>query len=288
LKGALVTPDQLEALVKVLFRHDAIFSACAMDVAREPNHSIDAHKTHQCEGITKHLTSEHQPQVVEALQALRRVLEGMPRQLYIQSIMMKELVIAVSQLVSMYFAQRRPRELAVFEWTIDAKDPRRITTQEKWWRDTLGPMLDSHYRKDPFPMFDDVAFNYKYFDRSFLTAGDVWYPDRPREFVQGYDIKKMMTERMHFVDSRNEILIQAADILASFLRRLLTGEIVEIDKVARALGRLQIYSQGSGPLQSVRLVTMSRPSGKRSDLKFATMREASRAMIKREPRKSRG
>jgi hypothetical protein len=33
-----------------------------------------------------------------------------------------------SEEVTLYFAQRRPRELAKFEWTIDAKDPRRITS----------------------------------------------------------------------------------------------------------------------------------------------------------------
>jgi len=37
-----------------------------------------------------------------------------------------------------------------------------------------------------------------------------------KDMVEGHDIKKMITERMAFVDSRSETLIQAVDILTSF------------------------------------------------------------------------
>jgi hypothetical protein len=57
--------------------------------------------------------------------------------------MMKELIRIASEEVTLYFSQRRPRELAKFEWTIDAKDTRRITSQENWWRDTLAALLES-------------------------------------------------------------------------------------------------------------------------------------------------
>jgi hypothetical protein len=285
LKGGRVTSDQLEALVEVLFRHDGLFNVCAMDISREADQSVNAHKAHQCQLMTKYLTAEHDPQVVEQIQNLRHVLEGMSRQLYIQCVMMTALVRTVEQ-IAMYFAQRRPRELALFEWTIDAKDPQGITTQEEWWRDTLAPMLHSQLRKEPLKMCGDSAFNYSYFIRSFEMEGELWSPDRPSERVQGYKITKLMTERMHFVDSRSEILIQVVDILASFVRRLLAGEITEIDKVAHALGRLQIgWKQQRGPLQSVRVLRLSDPNINRTELikPFAAMREASRRMLKREP-----
>ena len=74
----------------------------------------------------------------------------------------------------MYFAQRRPRELAQFEWTIDAKDPRRVTTSEKWWRDTLAPLLESRSRRDPMRMVDHPAFDYRFLERSFGMRKSVW------------------------------------------------------------------------------------------------------------------
>jgi hypothetical protein len=267
----------LESLVEVLFRHDALMHACAIDVSREDAARVDHHKAGQCEGMTKHLTPDHHPDLVRAVWDLRHVLEGMSRQLYIQCVMMKELVRIASEQVTLYFAQRRPRELAKFEWTIDAKDPRRITSQEKWWREVLEVWLESASRREPFIFVKDAGFNYKYFNRSFAVTKEMWFPDRPPEIMEGHDLRKMMSERMAFVDSRSEILIQAVDILTSFLRRLLAKQITSGD-VAQALGRLQISKQP----QSVRLVTLSRQGGSQADLSNAlqVMTSAARTMLK--------
>jgi hypothetical protein len=166
--------------------------------------------------------------------------------------MMRELVRIASEEVTLYFAQRRPRELEMFEWTIDAKDPRRITAQEKWWRGTLAPLLESASRRKPFAFVKDAGFNYKYFERSFTIKKQMWLPGRPPEMMEGNDIKKMTTERMAFVDSRSETLIQVVDVLTSYLRRLLAREISG-DDVSQALGRLQIRKGA----QLLRLVTLS-------------------------------
>src|SRR5262249_39749107 len=121
LRGGILRPRHLESLVEVLFQHDALMHACAIDVSLEDNVRVDQHKAGQCGGITKHLTPEHHPDLVREVWDLRRVLERMPRQLYIQCVMMKELVRIASEEVTLYFAQRRPRELAKSEWIIHAK-----------------------------------------------------------------------------------------------------------------------------------------------------------------------
>jgi len=284
LKGGILRPTHLQSLVEVLFRHDALMHACAIDVSREDAARVDQHKAGQCDGITKHLTPEHYPDLVREVWDLRRVLEGMSRQLYIQCVTMKELVRIASEEVTLYFAQRRPRELAKFEWTIDAKDPRRITSQEKWWRETLAPLLESASRREPFVFVKDAGFNYKFFDRSFVMKKDMWFPDRPPEMIEGHDIRKMTTERMAFVDSRSETLIQAVDVLTSFLRRLLAREITG-DDVSQALGRLQIHTRRkSKHPQSLHVLTLSDQAGGRSDL-FDTLRvmtRAARTMLKPE------
>jgi hypothetical protein len=195
LKGASLGPSHLESLVEVLFRHDALLHACATDVSRDDTARVDQHKAYQCDNMTKHLTAEHDPVLVREVWELRGILEGMSRQLYIQFVMMKELVRIAVEESTLYFAQRRPCELAKFEWTIDAKDPCRITKQEKWWRETLGPSLESASRREPFMFVRDHGFNYKYFDRSFATTTEMWLPDRPPEIREGFNIKKLVMER---------------------------------------------------------------------------------------------
>jgi hypothetical protein len=102
--------------------------------------------------------------------------------------------------------------------------------------------------------------------------------------MEGHDIGKMTTERMAFVDSRSEVLIQTADILTSFLRRLLARKIIGND-VSQSLGRLQIYqSRRTKHPQSLRLLTLSDQAEGPSDL-FDTLRvmtRAARIMLKPE------
>lgn len=281
LKGGSLSVAQLEALVDVLYRHDALMHACAIDVSHEDPHGVDRHKAGQCEGITKYLVPQHHPNFVKQVWKLRRTLERMPAQLYIQCVLMSVLVSWTAEETVMYFAQRRPRELADFEWTIDAKDPRRITTQEQWWRDTLAPLLESRTRREPMQIVRDSSFDYRHFEHKFLMRKEMWFPDRPRKTIDAYDIKKMITERMAFVDSRSETLIQAVDILTSFLRRLLAGEVVG-DEIARALGRLQIIRMQGRHAQSLQVLTISRmPRGKTGLFNVVrSMTNAGRSMIR--------
>ena len=185
----------------------------------------------------------------------------MPLQLYVQSVLMNELAVSVVEETAAYFAQRHPSEIGRFRWVIDAKDPRRVTTQERWWRDTLGPLLESRSRGQPFLRVRDASFDYRYFDKSFKLVKAMWHPDQPREVISGYDIKKIIGKELEFVDSRDEILIQAVDVLASFLRRVLTGRITD-PSVVTDLGRLQIRRLRDGVYQSVQLLTLSQEGQK--------------------------
>jgi hypothetical protein len=285
LKGGILGPSHLQSLVEVLFRRDALMHACAIDVSREDNASVDRHKARQCDGMTKHLTADHHPDLVRQVWDLRRVLEGMPRQLYIQCITMTQLVRIASEEVTLYFAQRRPREIAQFEWTMDAKDPRRITSQEKWWREALAPLLESGSRREPFIFVKDAAFNYKYFDRSFAMKTEMWFRDRPPQMMEGHDIKKMTTERMAFVDSRSELMIQADGRSDKFFAPSLGGG----HNGRRCLARTRKIADHHTPRghehpQSLRVLTLSDLSDGPSDV-FATlglMTKAARSLFKPE------
>jgi Protein of unknown function (DUF3800) len=284
LKGRALSIGQLNSLVDILYRHDVLLRPCAIDVSREDPAGVDQHKSIQCDKITKHLTPEHHPHLVSQVWELRRTLEQMPRQLYFQYVLLSELVWATCEDAALYFAQRRPRELAEFEWTIDAKDPRRITTYEKWWRDSLAPVLHSKSRRKPMICVDGPDFDYRFFDRSYGMHKEVWYPDRPSEMVDGYNIKKMITDRLAFVDSRDELLVQVVDILASFLRRLLACEFEgeTAVAVAQALGRLQIKRKRENQTQTLQLLTLSTLADSRNNL-FKTLQHmtgAGRAMLK--------
>jgi hypothetical protein len=256
LKGGALNKAQLTAATTVLFSHDAILHCIATDVALENETAISEHKANQCDGITRHLGPDHHPELVAKVRSLRSTLERMPDQLYVQCVLLSDLVMTTAAHDAMYFSQRRPDELARFDWIIDAKDPKRITTQEAWWRDTLGPLGESKSRVHPFLRVDDANFDYSIFDASFGMTKDLFHPSGVEEDVGGVNISKLITKSVRFRDSRSDILLQAADILASFMRRVLNSEIRDPD-VIRQLGRLQILQTTEGIMQPFDFVRFS-------------------------------
>lgn len=257
LKGGSLTADHLAALVDLLFARDGLFHVVAIDMVKENDEDLKDHKHKQCELLTAELTPEYYDSLVAEIWKLRKTLEGMPVQLYVQSKLMTELTAIVIDDTTMYFAQRRPRELGSSKWIIDAKDPCRITTQEKWWRDTLGPLQESRSRRQPFSRVAHSDFDYSFMDKSYEFEKEMWYPGKPRELVKGYDIKKILSEQISFKDSRLDILLQAIDILSNFLRRLLMGRIVD-PAVAHTLGRLQIHRRPATRVyQSIHILTLT-------------------------------
>jgi len=255
LKAAELQTHHLVTLVDVLYRHDSLLHAVALDVSGHPAGVIAQHQALQAEGITRNLTDDHYPSLREALWELRRKLEGMPEQLYVQCVAMHQLLWTIVEEVPFYFSQRRPKDLGKFEWFVDAKDPRRITSQEEWWRTVIGPMGESRSRREGFITGTGKEFNYRYFDRAFASEGELWHPDLPRERVQGFDVNKLITQRVAFMDSKSELFIQVTDVLTGFMRRALRSRTVDCDTLS-ALGKLMIKAARGRKLQTVRLICL--------------------------------
>jgi len=281
-KAGLLNEKHLRTLVDILYRHDAILSVVATDPSRYAPEAVVEHQANQAEGITKYLTPEHLPSLVESVWDLRRALERMPPQLYLQSIAMNELLWMVAEQVSLYFAQRRPRELGSFEWRIDAKDPRKVTSQEAWWRDVLGPLGESRTRRKPFVRVRDESFNYKYFERSFRMEKEIWSPeDGSRKLVVGTDIKKLITNNTFFVNSKTDLFIQATDILVGFMRRALRDKKVSAPMLLD-LGRLMIRRKTDGVIQNVQLIGIGKIANVQRALgaRLRVIARSGRAMLK--------
>jgi hypothetical protein len=254
IKGALVTPEQLVTLVDCLFRYDAILHCVACDVSKSDNNQIRDHKNDQAKRITRNLDDSFYPQLVDEVWALRREVERMPEQLYVQSVLMRELVCIAAEELSLYFAQRKPKELGNFQWFIDAKDPIGETPQERWWKDVLGPLIESRSRRKPFSMVDSPNFDYGFHLKNY-TFKKVMRGNGDIEKEEGIDIKKLFTEATSFVDSRSDILIQAVDVLASYTRRSLRSKSID-DEILRQVGRLQIHRKRGEVPQSLNLLSL--------------------------------
>ena len=144
-KGSRLEIDQIKCILDELHARDALLHCVAINRASEIEEQLAQHKSGQCGGITAQITHEHSEQVSVKLWSLRRTLAAMSMQLDVQSVAMRALAKIVVEESAAYFAQRRAQELGSYSWIIDAKEPLGVTAPENWWRDTLGPLLESAY-----------------------------------------------------------------------------------------------------------------------------------------------
>lgn len=256
LKGGQLSNHHLRNLVDGLFRKHAVLHSTVSYIGESHAPIIAVHQAEQCERLTKYLTAEHMPALKEQVWGLRRVLEAMSPQLYVQCTAQTELICTILEDIPNYFAQRLSAELAKFEWFIDAKD-KAVTPQEDWWRSTLGALIESRSRRHPFQRLDILpTADYSHFDRQYDLTKDTWHPYEPSRTVTGTSIRKVLTDHLHFVNSKADILIQAVDILGRFVRRAVEGQISAAGTID-LIGRLQLQRKAKSGFQSVQFISLA-------------------------------
>jgi len=222
-KGRLLSEAEVDRVVTLLKRNEVLFEVVGIDMAAHSRSGIEVHKKGQENGITVNLTAAFHPNAQKGLWELRRRLERMPHQLYIQSVLMFELIPMVVEHATLYFSQRRPETLGHFKWVVDGKDKGRVTDWENWWSLTVMPMTQSRSLREPMGQFVDG--DYTYFQRFEMAIPEYLWPHlkNPRQRV-GLDIKKILTESFRF-SSKPEPGLEMVDILTNATRRALAGRL---------------------------------------------------------------
>ena len=247
-KGGYFKKEHLENLIKILFNNSVLLKCVAIEIRDEDSKEISVHQEEQCTKLTKNLTPNHLPSFKEDIFRLRAELKKMPTQLYIQYTLMRELLWSTLQDATMYFVQRRPYELEKFSWYIDAKDSSKVTSQEQWWRTTLCPLLQT----SSLVLLE--GYNYNHFNKNYSSSKNMRFLDGSGEI----HLNKIFTKELYFIDSKEELLIQITDILASFIRKALKQEITDI-KILQCLGKLFISKLNTYGMRSpVTMLSISR------------------------------
>ncbi len=224
-KGKRLQECHIAQLCEFLEPYAVLFECSVMDLALVTEAEVGHHRAMQAEGMTKNLTTEHQPSLIAQVQRLRGVLEGMSLQLYSQFVTLSHVVWRVMEHGMLFYCQRLPGELAHFRWIVDAKGDVRITPQEDWWRVCVKPLLQSRSIREPLIMLK--GGDYSAFRRSFPSKV---MPEHLREHLPshartGTDFGAVLGREMEFGDSRQHVGLQIADALTNCVRRALVGNI---------------------------------------------------------------
>ncbi|RIJ25958.1 hypothetical protein D1224_02240 [Henriciella barbarensis] len=222
-KGRLLDEKQIEKVCQLIRTIGGIFEVVSTDLSVQTDGEIDLHQSIQAEKLTENLTDEFPEDSRERIWHLRRTLEALPRQLYLQSVATSELIHQTLNRADLFLVQRWPSELGRYVWTIDAKSDTGITNWEQWWLDTLLPILEAKTIRRPFQRVKE--FNYSAQDRFKARMSDykaLAYGVSPEaEFV---DMDLVLRENMNF--SPDPIFgLEVVDILTNAVRRAMMANL---------------------------------------------------------------
>ena len=251
-KGRDLSEEHVVELTQILRKIGALFEVVAIDMGMHSMDDLLRHKAGQEEAITAHLTSEHHSGLVEGVWELRRQLEVMSVQLYVQSAAMGELVYHTLNYANTYHALRIPKELGEYHWRIDAKDRLGTTPWETWWSTVILPMLESYSFQQP--MLGVKEGDYRWHDRFKSAPGDdrLQFAENP-ERDDFFDLKMIMTEDFRFSPDP-EFGLEAVDVVTNAIRRSLSGNFSRAGWIE--IPQIMTHRKG----HYIRLITLSRGS----------------------------
>ncbi|TIS46178.1 hypothetical protein [Mesorhizobium sp.] len=220
-KGRLLDESQVSEVVKVLHKLGCLFEIVVVDSVVHSEKDLEIHRKSQAEKLTANLTEKHQKSLVDEVWALRKQLEGMSTQLYIQSCALSELVYNVLFHANLYYAFRLPKELGEYNWVIDAKDRDKVTSWENWWSTVVLSMIESKSFRKPFIAAE--GGNYRWHEK-FKTDLDDYKKQFVRDPDKGswFNLNPILQDNIRF-SSQPEFGLEAVDILTNAVRRSMAG-----------------------------------------------------------------
>jgi hypothetical protein len=230
IKGSSLNEEEAQEIVRLCRGFEVLLVAVAVDLSSFSTTDVLAYRDRQADNLVANLSREHQPELVHEIWALSEDLRVVSPQLYLQAFVVMRLIELVLQASTLYFVQRSPRELANFDWVVDAKD-KTLTFAERTWSTLLIPLLQNRSRNEPMIML--TGADYSAFHRFSATMPDE--NGNPTGRV-GTDLQKLIGERLTFARSEDQLGLQLVDNLVALVARGLNSKI-SVEAVAE-LGRL--------------------------------------------------
>lgn len=221
-KGRSLDEADVARVVDLCRRAGLIYEVSIVDLPADSTTLVETQRAAQCEALTSKLTPEHDPGFVSWVHDLRKRLEQMPLQLYVQSQVTFDVIWRTLSHATAYYSQREPHSLASFEWVVDAKRATGITDWEDWWSKIIMPMTQSRSFQDPFPQLEDG-------DYSHLPAKEVLFSEYYRKQLPalgeatGLALGPLL-KNINF-SSRALPGLELVDVFTNAVRRALTGRL---------------------------------------------------------------
>jgi hypothetical protein len=249
-KGSKLDEPQIASVIALLRKFDVILELVVIDLGLHTEDEISKYKDIQVNNMIGEIPPDHNPDVLKRAQGIQSIFAGMSNQLVIQANLMFLLIPRILFHMILYYARRIPEELQWFYWMVDAKNESKNAYEEAW-STALYPVMAGQSAKNP-PAFAEGG-NYSYFKKFERPDTDAIKRVEEEKGVERGKLSSVrlgdIFEHFDFQDSRWNVGLQMADVLANAAQRALNGKL-QISGWAE-IGRLML-KRGTNPIQFVK------------------------------------
>lgn len=210
IKGSKLDEKEISSLLLLLSRFDVIIEVVCVDTGKTTDSEVARDKL---DLSTRFLNSQIGAKVNNKFN--KDVLMSLPDQLYLQGLLLFQLVNEVLKQSIPYYVQRFPKDLGSFDWFIDAKN-KNITEYETISTHLVMPFLQAINHTNP--SYYLVEEDYSAFSKYLISEKDL--VDKKGLF----SINEIM-KNLSFEQSETNVGIQIVDILANCIRRAMSDHL---------------------------------------------------------------
>ncbi|CAK9252015.1 unnamed protein product [Sphagnum jensenii] len=203
---------------------------------------VSEHKHSQADRYLKPITADSKPEMKKYFQTLADNTRAQSNQLFVQGVVLNEVVDQVFRHATTYYVQRLPSTLGAFKWRIDAKDIL-VTEYEKLWQQTVLPAMQ--FKSLNEPLLQIRGENYTAFSKfqkeqdepPDYLKGHVKDADRPFKYIE---VNQILTDNLKYQNSKCSSGLQLVDFLAAIATRACNGTLQ--NKGWSELGRIMVQN----------------------------------------------
>ena len=153
-KGRLLNEKQVDKVVMLLVRNEALFEITALDLEVQKEDMAREYKKKLGDLMLAKVPNFREDVQAEVQAASEYILKS-PLNLFLQALTTFDVLHHVISRATTFFAQRKPYELGSFSWIVDGKEPAKVTRWEEWWAHYAQGALASMSKRRPASMLPD-------------------------------------------------------------------------------------------------------------------------------------
>jgi hypothetical protein len=213
-KGRLLNEKQVDKVVMLLFRNEALFEITALDLgllnegaAREYQKTLGEQMLAKVPDFREAIRPE--------VQATSEYILKSPLNLFLQALTTFTVLHRVIGRAATFFAQCKPYELGSFSWIVDGKDRAKVTKWEEWWAYYAQGALATMSKRKPAMMLPaNFHADYSFYEKFNAVEGNG---------EKGTSLKLLLKDIQFSSEVQHGL--EFADILTNAVRRALIGNL---------------------------------------------------------------